>query len=170
VVYLGQNCLSDAEATSKAALVVGRELGNLYLEWAALLTLGGVSERLGRAEEAQTHLEAAVRLAHALGDPSSESQSLGSLGLLHARHGRHGEARDALESAEALLREEPYLPRMGLLVVSRAEAQYLAGDAAAATASLAAASAIATQVGAGPSSEIGLELARVSTLMASART
>jgi predicted ATPase len=168
-VYLGQDCLSDAEATSKVALVVGRELGNLYLEWAALLTIGGVSERLGRLEEAQAHFQAAVRLAHTLGDPFSESQSLCSLGLLHARDGRHGEARDALESAEALLRGEPYLPRMGLLVISAAEAQYLAGDAAAATASLAAASAIATEVGAGPSSEIGVALARVSTLTASAR-
>ena len=60
--------------------------------------------------------------------------------------------------------------RSHLLMANRAEAQHLAGDAAAATASLAAASAIATDVGAGPSSEISVALARVSTLMASART
>jgi len=169
-VYLGQNCLSDAEVTSKAALVVGRELGNLRLECSALCLLGVVSERLGRAEEAQTHLEAAVRMAHARDDPAEEGQYLGYLGLLHARNGRHGEARDLLESGEVLLRGQSFLPGLGLLMANRAEAQHLAGDAAAATASLAAASAIATDVGAGPSSEISVALARVSTLMASART
>jgi len=69
-----------------------------------------------------------------------------------------------------LLRGQSFLPGLGLLMANRAEAQHLAGDAAAATASLAAASAIATDVGAGPSSEISVALARVSTLMASART
>jgi hypothetical protein len=57
-----------------------------------------------------------------------------------------------------------------MLLTSRAEAHHLAGDAAAATESLAAALAIATEVGAGPTSEVGLALVRVSTLIASART
>ena len=50
---------------------------------------------------------------------------------------------------------------LGVLLTSRAEAHHLAGDAAAAMASLAAAATIAAEVGAGPTSEIGLALARV---------
>jgi len=54
---------------------------------------------------------------------------------------------------------------LGVLLTSRAEAYHSAGDAAAATASLAAAMAIAAEVGAGPAFEIGLALARVRALI-----
>ena len=169
MVCFVQERLSDAEAASKAALVVGRELGHLRLECIVLCNLGIVYERLGRPGEAQAHFEAAVRLAHALGDPLSEGQFLGYLGLLHARQGRQGEARDCLDSGEAMLRGGSDQFGLGVLLTSRAEAHYLAGDAVAATASLAAASAIAAEVGAGPTSEVGLALARVSTLIAPPR-
>jgi tetratricopeptide (TPR) repeat protein len=165
-----QERLADAEEASKAALVIARELGHLRLECAVLCNLGIVFERLGRPAEAQTQFEAAVRLGHALGDPLSEGQFLGYLGLLHARQGRHGEARSCLETGEALLRGVSDQFGLGVLLTSRAEAHYLAGDAATATASLAAAAAIAAEVGAGPTSEVGLALARVSALIASPRT
>jgi tetratricopeptide (TPR) repeat protein len=142
----------------------------LRLECVVLCNLGIVFERLGRPAEAQTQFEAAVRLGHALGDPLSEGQFLGYLGLLHARQGRHGEARSCLETGEALLRGVSDQFGLGVLLTSRAEAHYLAGDAATATASLAAAAAIAAEVGAGPTSEVGLALARVSALIASPRT
>ena len=58
---------------------------------------------------------------------------------------------------------------LGVLLTSRAEAHHLAGDAVAATASLAAAAAIAAEVGAGPTSEVGRALARVNTLIAPPR-
>jgi len=54
---------------------------------------------------------------------------------------------------------------LGVLLTSRAEAHYLAGDTATATTSLASATAIAAEVGAGPASEIGLALARVRALI-----
>jgi len=170
MVCLVQGRLADAEEASKGALVVGRELGHLRLECVVLCNLGIVFERQGRPGEAQTHFEAAVRLAHALGDPLYEGQFLGYLGLLHSRQGRHGEARSCLESGEALLRGVSDRFGLGVLLTSRAEAHYLAGDTVAATASLAAASAIAAEVGARPTSEIGLALARVSTLIAPPRT
>ena len=97
-------------------------------------------------------------------------QFLGYLGLLHARQGRHGKARSCLETGEALLRGVSDQFGLGVLLTRRAEAHYLAGDAATATASLAAAAAIAAEVGAGPTSEVGLALARVSALIASPRT
>ncbi|HEU5295008.1 MAG TPA: tetratricopeptide repeat protein [Burkholderiaceae bacterium] len=169
MVRLVQERVAESEAASKAALVVARELGNLRLECIVLCNLGIVLERLGDAGEAQTHFEAAVRLAHSLGDPLSEGEFLGYLGLLHARQGRPGEARTCLESGEALLRGVSDQFGLGVLLSSRAEAHHLAGDAAAAIASLAAASAIAAEVGAGPTSEIGLALARVTRLIASPR-
>jgi predicted ATPase/DNA-binding winged helix-turn-helix (wHTH) protein len=166
MVYLVQERLADAEEASKAALIVGREFGNARLECIVLCNLGIVFERQGRPGEAQTHFEAAVRLAHALGDPLYEGQFLGYLGLLHARQGRHGEARSCLESGEALLRGVSDQFGLGVLLTSRAEARYLAGDAVAATECLAAASAIASEVGAGPTSEVGLAVARVNALIA----
>jgi predicted ATPase/DNA-binding winged helix-turn-helix (wHTH) protein len=166
MVCFVQERLADAEEASKAALVIGRELGHVRLECIVLCNLGIVFERQGRPGEAQAHFETAVRLAHALGDRLYEGQFLGYLGLLHSRLGRHGEARSCLESGEALLRGVADQFGLGVLLTSRAEANYLAGDAVAATESLAAASAIAAELGAGPTSEVGLALARVSTLIA----
>ena len=50
-----------------------------------LCNLGIVLERLERPDEALSEFEAAVRIAHNLGDPRSEGEFLGYLGLLHAR-------------------------------------------------------------------------------------
>ena len=169
MVCFVQERLSDAEAASKAALVVGRELGNLRLEGTVLCNLGIVYERLGRPGEAQTHFEAAVRQAHALADPLSEGEFLGYLGLLHARQGRHREARSCLDSGEALLRGVSDQFGLGVLLTSRAEAHYLADDAWLRPHPSRPRAAIAAEVGAGPTSEVGLALARVNTLIAPPR-
>ena len=95
---------------------------------------------------------------------------VGYLGLLHARQGRHDDARRCLTSGEALLRSASDAFGLGVLLTSRAEAYQLAGEAAAATASVAEAATLATEVGAGPASEIGLALARVRGLIATIRT
>jgi predicted ATPase/class 3 adenylate cyclase/Tfp pilus assembly protein PilF len=170
---LGMLCMlqerhADAEAASSAALVIAQELGNVRLECIVKCNLGLVSERLGRPDEALAQFEAAVGDARALGDPRSEGQFLGYLGLLHARQGRHGAARHCLESGETLLRTVSDATGLGVLLTSRAEAYHLVGDAAAAKASLAGAKVIAAEVVAGPASEIGMALARVSTLIAPA--
>lgn len=167
---LGMLCLvrelpAESEVASRAALVVARELGNLRLEAIVLCNLGIAVERLGRADEARTQYEAAVSLAHALGDPMAEGQFVGYLGLLHARQGRHEDARQCLASGEALLRSASDAFGLGVLLTSRAEAHHLAGDAAAANASLETAATIATEIGAGPASEIGLALGRVRALI-----
>ena len=172
---LGMLCLvqdrpAESEAASRAALVVARDLGNLRLEAIVLCNLGIAVERLGRAEEARALYEAAVGLAHSLGDPMAQGQFVGYLGLLHARQGRHDDARRCLTSGEALLRSASDAFGLGVLLTSRAEAYQLAGEAAAATASVAEAATLATEVGAGPASEIGLALARVSALIATIRT
>lgn len=157
--------LDEADAALRAALVVARELGHVRLEGVVLCNLGIVTERLGLAHEAQKHFEAALHIAQTLGDPRYEGQFLGYLGLLQARQGRQAEGRRCFDRGEALLRSasDPYA--LGVLLTSQAEAQHLAGEAMAATASLAAAGAIAAEVGAGPASELGLALARVRKLI-----
>ena len=156
----------------KGALALARELGHVKLEYSVLCNLGVVQERLSHPDEAQTHFEAAVRLARALGDSARRVKFLGHLGLLHARHGRHTEARRCLDSGEALLRAASDPFGLGLLLTSRAEAHHLAGDAAAAAACLAEATAIAGQNGTEPTSGLGMALARARALieMGSART
>ena len=165
MLYIVLERNAESEAASKAALVVTRELGNLRIEAIVRCNLGIVIERQRRTNEAQVQFEAAVGLARALGDPMGEGQFLGNLGLLHARQGRHDEARHSLAAGETLLRSVSDAFGLGVLLTSRAEAQHLAGDAAAATAALAAAASIAAEVGAGAASEIGLALARVRTLI-----
>ena len=55
---------------------------------------------------------------------------------------------------------------LGILLCSRAETEHLAGVPNAARAALEVADVIATEVGAGPDSELGLALARVRNLLA----
>ena len=165
MLYIVLDLHVEAEAASKAALVAARELGNVRLECIVLCNLGIVFESLTRPNEALVQYVDAVRIARDLGDPRSEGQFLGYLGLLHARQGRHDDARHCLESGEALLRAATDAFGLGVLLTSRVEAHHLAGDAAAAMASLTAAASIAAEVGAGPASEIGLALARVRALI-----
>ena len=157
--------IEEASTALQCALVLARELGHVELECTVLCNLGIVLERLERPDEALSQFEAAVRIAHNLGDPRSEGEFLGYLGLLHARQGRHDDARHCLDSGTALLRSSSDALGLGILLTSRAEAQHLAGDAVAAATSLAAAAVIAADVDAGPSSEIGLALARVRALI-----
>ncbi|HQZ45479.1 MAG TPA: tetratricopeptide repeat protein [Usitatibacteraceae bacterium] len=159
-----QGRLPESEAASAAALVLARALGHVRLECIVLCNLGIVLEALARPEEARSRFEAALAIARTLGDSRSEGQFLGYLGLLHARQGRQEEARRCLASGEALLRAASDPVSLGVLLASRAEAEHLAGDAAAAAASLEAAAKLAEEVGAGPSSEIGIAIARVRSL------
>ena len=165
MLHLVQGRLAEADLASKAALAVARELGNVRLECIVLCNLGIVVEHLDRPNEARAHFEAALRMARELNDPRSEGQFLSYLGLLHARQARHDDAQRCLELGEALLRTASDPHGLGVLLCSRAEAMQLAGDAEAAAVSLAAATAIAASLGAGPASEIGSSLARVGALI-----
>ena len=161
-----QGRLREAETAAAAALVLARELGHVRLECIVLCNLGIVLEALARPEEGRSRFEAALVVARALGDSRSEGQFLGYLGLLHARQGGHDDARRCLDSGEALLRAASDPVGLGVLLTSRAEAQHLAGEAAAAATSIDAAAKLAEEVGAGPSSEIGIAIARVRLLVA----
>ncbi len=161
-----QGRLNDSEAASSAALVLARELGHVRLECIVHCNLGIVLEALARPQEARSRFEAALGVARALGDSRSEGQFLGYLGSLYAREGRHDDAQRCLESGEALLRNASDPVGLGVLLSGRAEAHHLAGNSQAAAAAIAAASSLAADVGAGPSSEVGIAIARVQMLIA----
>ncbi len=156
---------AQAQPRLAAALATARALGYAQLESNVLCNLGIVYESLARPEQAQAHYEAALNLARMLGDTGSEGQFLGYLGLLHARQSRHALGRECLDAGQALLSAVSEQIGLAVLLCSRAEAEHLAGDSAAALLTLMAADAIGAEVGAGPESEIGLSLARVRALV-----
>jgi predicted ATPase/class 3 adenylate cyclase/Tfp pilus assembly protein PilF len=165
MLHFLQGRLEEAEAALGDALVLARELGHVRLECIVLCNLGIVLEALARPEPSRSRFEDALGIARTLGDSRSEGQVLGYLGVLHAHQGRHAEARRCLDSGEALLRAASHLMGLGVLLAGRAEARHLAGDAAGAAASVAAAMSLASEIGAGPSSEIGFALARARKLI-----
>ena len=165
--YFADGRLDEAHAVSHAALVLARELGAVLLECVVRCNLGIVLAHMARPDEALAQFEAAVQMAHVLNEPRYEGQILGHLGLLHARQGRHEDAQQSLDSGEALLRSVSDRLGLGVHLTSLAEACQLAGDTTSARASLDAATIIAAEVGAGPTSEIGLALTRVRALIES---
>lgn len=152
---------AEALQQLEAALPVARDLGHALLECVVLCNLGMVYEGLARYNEARDHFEAALIVAREVGDRHSEGQFLSYLGRLHARQGNFVEARHCLDSSEALLRAVSDRMSLGILFCSRAETEHLAACPDAASAALAEADVIATEVGAGPDSELGLALTRV---------
>jgi predicted ATPase/class 3 adenylate cyclase/Flp pilus assembly protein TadD len=150
----------------EAALAMARDLGHVRLEYIVLCNLGMVYDSLVRFDEARDHFEGALVIARELEDRRSEGQFLSYLGLLHAHQAKFDEARQCLDASEALLHAVSDQTSLGLLFCSRCETEHLAGVASAARAALAAADVIATEVGAGPDSELGLALARVRNLLA----
>lgn len=156
--------MDQASRELEEALVVAREMGHTQLECIVLCNLGIVYDSLGRLDEARSHYEAALSLARESADRRSEGQFLGYLAVLHARQARFDAARTCLDTGEALLRGISDRLSLGLLLCSRAESEYLAGAFATARAAQAEAESLATEIGAGPESELGLALARLRNL------
>ena len=148
----------------ETALTMARELGHVRLECTVLCNLGLVLEAQGELDDAQRHYEKAVAVAHELGDRRLEGQSRGYLGLLHARLGRIDESRASLATGEALLLEASDRLSLALLLCGRAQAENLAGDAAAARDYWQRAQALASQMQVGPASELGRVQAQLRTL------
>jgi tetratricopeptide (TPR) repeat protein len=159
-----QGRFDEAFGDLVAALAIARDVGNANVECAVLRYLGAVCGSMTRFDEAKDHFEAALAVARESGDQRSEGLSLSELGLLHARQGRFGEARHCLDAGEVVLRAASDQISLGILLCSRAETEHLAGVPDAARAALAAASGIATEIGAGSDSELCLALAGVRKL------
>ena len=155
---------AEAVEQLEAALALARDLGDALLECVVLCNLGMAYDGLSRFNEAREHFEAALVVAREVADRHSEGQILSYLGLLHAHQANFDPARRCLDCSEALLRAASDRTSLGILYCSRAEMEHLAACAHAASAALAAAEVIATEVGAGPDSELGLALTRVRAL------
>jgi predicted ATPase/class 3 adenylate cyclase/Tfp pilus assembly protein PilF len=165
-MHLTQQRLDEARSQFEQALVVAREMGHARLECIVLGNLGIVFGSLGRPGDALVNYEAALAVARRIGERRYEGQFLNYLGLLHARQQRWDEARLSLDAGEALLREVSDKVSLGVLLCSRAEAEHLAGAAAAARVALREARILVAEAGSGPESEFGLSLARVEALLA----
>ena len=160
-----QGRLTEALERFEAALAVARDTGSLRLEAQVLDNLGEVYSNLARSEDALNHFEDARVLAREIGNKMQEGRCLHNLGLLHARQANFNEARRCLDAGETLLAAMSDRRTLAVLLCSRAETEHLAGVPDAATDALAAANVIATEVMAGPDSELGLALARVRQLL-----
>jgi predicted ATPase/class 3 adenylate cyclase/Tfp pilus assembly protein PilF len=148
-----------------AALAVARDTGNAQLECVVLCNLGMTYDSLARFDEASDYFEAALAIARAMGDRRREGQFLSYVGLLHAHRAKFDDARHCLDASEALLQAVSDRMSLGILLCGRAETEHLAEVPDAARTALRAADIIATEVRAGPDSELGLALARVRDLL-----
>jgi predicted ATPase/class 3 adenylate cyclase len=157
--------LTEASRSFHEALDVARAIGHARLECIAQCNLGLISMDQHRWEEAADRLEAARALAVALGDPRSQALFLGYLSVVRARQGRFDQARDGLDVAQC----GPHTPAdpfvRGMLLGQRAEVEVLAGRRALAEDALSRARAVATELGALPTSEFGAMLERVQRLL-----
>ncbi|MDQ6922955.1 MAG: tetratricopeptide repeat protein [Pseudomonadota bacterium] len=160
-----QGRFDDALDQLEPALAAARDMGNAHLECIVLCNLGMSYDGLARFDEASDSFEAALAIARELGDRRREGQFLSYFGLLHAHRAKFDEARRCLDVSEALLQAVSDRMSLGILLCGRAETEHLEGVPDAAIAALRAADIIATEVRAGPDSELGLALARVRDLL-----
>jgi class 3 adenylate cyclase len=160
-----QGRFGEALDQLEPALTVARDMGNPYLESIVLCNLGMTHDSLARFDEASDFFEAALAIARASGDRRREGQFLSYFGLLHAHRAQFDDARHCLDASEALLQAVSDRMSLGILLCGRAETEHLAGVPDAARTALEAADVVATEVKAGPDSELGLALARVSELL-----
>ena len=154
----------DARSASEAALAVARELGYARLECIVLCNLGLVHAAAGSLAQAQSAYAGALVVAQRIGDRRTEGQVLGYLGLVHARRRALADARQCLDRGQTLLIDAGDRLSLGVLLCSRAECEWIAGDEAAARAARGEAVGLAAQSGTGPDSELGVALAQVDAL------
>jgi predicted ATPase len=160
-LHWDQGRTEEALAHYEAALAIHRELGNRPQEGILVGNLGAMCANEGRREEALAHFEAALLVHREVGNRRFEGMVLANLGSLLGEEGRIEEARAAFEKGEAIHREVEDALELAKLLCLRAEFEFGAGERTAAIAALDEADALAAQVGAGPKSELGRELARV---------
>jgi hypothetical protein len=114
---------------------------------------------------AELHFASALSMARQVQDRRSEGLFLAYLGQLHARTGRFEEGRKCLDAGEGLLRQASDRLSLGLLMCRRVELEVLDSRHDLAAGALQKARAIGVELGAGPQSEFGQSLLRVSRLL-----
>ncbi len=157
----GEGLSDKAVGHFEAVLATAREIGHPELECIAQCNLGIVAQALGQIDAALQHQEHALAVALRLADRRTEGQVRGYLGPLYACVGRADAATAALTQAESLLTTLDDRFSLGLVHCQWAEALLLLGQAEAARGALLRARSLAVQLGAGPDTELGRSLQRL---------
>jgi len=142
-----------ALAHFQEALGIHRELGEQSYESLVLINLGDLLLEQGALDEAEQRLRAAIEL----GDQTWRvvaGAARGSLALIRAQRGDLDEARALLKRGEAQLRGRHAI-ELGKLLCKRGEIALRSAEPTVARAALSEAETIASEVGAGPDSELG---------------
>ena len=160
-----QGNFEEARRCLLAALSLARDMGYARLGAVVMCNLGIVEEAMDRTEDARKSYRGALRAAREIGDKRFEGQCLTFLGGLDARTGDLKAADASLTEAERLLTAVSDRLSLGLLHCFRAEASYLMGDNEVGQKRLRMASAVASELGAEATSELGVALARVGRLV-----
>jgi tetratricopeptide (TPR) repeat protein len=100
----------DWLATQTTALAAARRLGDRRMEASTHQFLGRANTRLGRLEDAETHLVAGLELFGELGDVPGRATAHHSLALLVGRLGRNADAVHHGQRALELYRSVDHLP------------------------------------------------------------
>ncbi|HWH81821.1 MAG TPA: tetratricopeptide repeat protein [Burkholderiaceae bacterium] len=166
---LGLLLLDEAELVAAArefevALVIAQETGHARLSYTVLCNMGLCLMADGRAADAIGRFDAAIEAARASANRRSESQYRGYRALALARLGYLSAARASLETAESMMREVSDPLNEAVLLCHRAEIERLSDDLRASGAALDRARVIASQIEAGPNSELGRRLAALATV------
>jgi predicted ATPase/class 3 adenylate cyclase/Flp pilus assembly protein TadD len=164
LLFHGLGDTASARLEFGFALTIARETGYQRLEGAVLCNLGIVFSAEGDHVQAHSLFRDAVKAARAIRDRRAEGQFRGYLGLADARLGHFADARSHLSVGEALLREMGDDLSVALLLCSRSEAEWLAGDREAARPWLLRAEAIAVRTAIGIDSELSRAITRLRAL------
>jgi serine/threonine protein kinase/predicted ATPase len=133
------------------------------------ITLGNIGDMLiqhGDWHGAEERLTESIDILHDV-YPVAAGAFRGSLSLVCANQGDFGSARALLTQAEGQLRGQ-YAFELAKLLCRRGSVESMAGDAASASAALAEAEAIASEIQAGPKSELRRELSQLREQLAGA--
>jgi DNA-binding SARP family transcriptional activator/Flp pilus assembly protein TadD len=95
----------EALVVHSHACVAARQAGDRADEATALNDLAAVYWRLGRYQQATTHLQEALALFRETGDRTGQARVLGNLGLIHAVQGCYERAVSLQEQALSIYRE-----------------------------------------------------------------
>lgn len=170
ILHQEQGRMEEARAHYDRALAIHRELGNRRFEGNVLGSLGNLHRDEGQMQEARAHYDAALAIHREVGNRREEGEILGYLGDLLAREGRLSEARDAFQAGQMLLRQVNDRLALAAITCIRGRAEVTAGDIDLALCALTEAETMAAEVGAGPDSVLGHEIAKLRETLAMATT
>ncbi len=154
-----QRLPQQAAAHYTAALKIQREVGNRRGEGVVLHQLADLHQVQGELQQARGCYEEALRIHREVGNVRFEAGLLAGLGVLLATQGEVQAGLRALDDGERALRGLGDLLDLAKLLCAKGKLAAAHGAVEQARSALAEAQALATQLGAGPQSELGQQIA-----------